>query len=174
MPTGEIDIRINTDGEQTFRALSARLKEASTGGKLNRDLRANLRKAGAPVVGELRAAVQAVVVQSSKNGLGRPHYSRRLRARVASAVRLSVAYKGVRFNVQGALVDEKYGNALAKYLDGEIPQYKAWRHPVFGRDVWTVQYGSPWFFETVRLHAEDFEQACAQAMNDAFRNIAGK
>lgn len=174
MPTGEIEIRINTEGEDTFRALGARFREYSTGTKLSNDLRSKLRKVGEPVIGDLRAAVMGVSVQSSREGLGRPHYSRQLRARVASAIRLSVAYKGVRFNVQGALVDHKYGNALAKYLDGELPTHRNWRHPVFGRDVWTVQYGSPWFFETIRVHAGDFEQACADVMTEALRNIAGR
>lgn len=171
MPTEDLEVRINTDGEKEFRALARRFKEASNGTELNKKLRDKLRDVGRPVQEELRVAVKNVQVQSKLGGMGKPHYSRMLRARVAGAIRMSVAYKGIRFNVLGSAVGP-YGAALAKYLDGELPGYSRWRHPVFGSDRWEVQYGSPWFFETIRHHAGDFERACSDAMSEMLREIS--
>lgn len=168
----DMEVRINTEGEQAFRALGRRLKEAAGGKKLDTKLRANIRETARPVVEELRSAVRSVQVQSSRGGMGKPHYSRQLRARVASAVRVSVAYKGVRFNVLGSAVGP-YGSQLARYLDSELPGYARWRHPVFGHhDRWVEQHGSPWFFETIRHHAADFERACERAIDEVLRDIA--
>lgn len=168
---GDIEIRLFTSGEAELRALSARLKKAA-GGELERKLRRNLRSAGQPVLMELRAAVKAVQVTSSRGGMAPPSYSRQLRTRIARALRVSVAFKGVRFNVQGsAMGDAKYGAALAKYMDGELPMYRNWRHPVFGKEPWVVQHGKPWFFVTIRRHTADFEEACVSAINEIVMEI---
>lgn len=172
MADGEIEIRLRTDGEAEFRALAQRLRRAASG-ELERKLRRNLREAGRPVVAHLRTAVMAVNVTSSRGGTADPSYSRQLRQRVASAIRLSVAFQGIRFAVQGSAVgDGKYGLTLPKYLDGELPMYKNWRHPVFGQEgVWEVQHGKPWFFVTIREHAADFEEACVAAINEIVMEI---
>lgn len=171
MASGDMEIRLFTDGEKEFRSLSRALLRASAG-ELEKKLRSNLRQAAQPVLAELRTAVMAVEVSSSRGGMGRPSYSRQLRRRIASAMRISVAFAGIRFAVQASAVgDGKYSGALAKYLDGELPMYKNWRHPVFGRDAWTVQHGSPYFFVTIRAHASDFEEACASAVNDVLNDI---
>jgi hypothetical protein len=170
MVTADAEVRIQIQGEGDMRALAQRLRSASVNGDLQKALNRNLRDKGQPVIAELRSAVQGVQVTSTKGGLGKPQYNRMLRARVASAIRMSIAYKGIRFNVEGARVGA-YGAALAKYLDSELPGYKDWRHPVFGRNIWTVQHGSPWFFQTIRLHADSFENACISAINDFLAKI---
>lgn len=172
MPSEDIEIRINTEGEQEFRKVARKLKEAATGKALDTKLRRNIRDTGRPIVFELRAAVMAVQVQSKLMGGGHPHYSRQLRARVASAIRMSVAYKGSRFTVQSTTLGD-YGPALVKYLDSELPGYQRWRHPVFGNTShWEVQRGQPWFFETIRQHTRDFEDACQRAISEVLRDIA--
>lgn len=172
MAEGEIEVRLRTDGEAEFRALAQRLRQAAAG-ELERKLRRNLRAAGRPVVSDLRAAVMRVNVTSSRGGMAHPSYSRNLRQRIASAIRVSVAFAGIRFAVQGSAVgDGKYGFTLPKYMDGELPMYKNWRHPVFGNEnVWEVQYGQPWFFVTIREHAADFEEACVAAINEIVMEI---
>lgn len=165
MVSADAEVRIQVQGEKEMRALAQRLRSASTNGNLQNALNRRLRDKGQPVIAELRAAVMGVQVTSSKGGLGKPQYKRNLRGRVAAAVRMSIAAKGIRFNVESGRVGA-YGAALTKYLDSELPGYKDWRHPVFGRDIWTVQHGSPWFFQTIRLHADSFENACISAIND--------
>lgn len=171
MAKGDMEIRLFTDGEAEFRDLSRALRKAAAG-DLEKKMRANLRKAAQPVLAELRVAVMGVQVSSSKGGQAPPSYSRQLRRRVAAAMRISVAFSGVRFAVQASVIGEgKYSGALAKYLDGELPMYRNWRHPVFGRDVWVTQHGSPYFFVTIRAHAADFEEACVEAVNEIVDEI---
>lgn len=170
MVTADLEVRITLQGEKEMRALGQRLRRASTGGDLQKALNRNLRDKGQPVIAELRSAVMGVQVTSTKGGAGKPHYERGLRARVAKAVRMSIAAKGIRFNVESGRVGA-YGAALTKYLDSELPGYKDWRHPVFGRNIWTVQHGSPWFFRTIRLHADSFENACISAVNEFLAKI---
>lgn len=170
MVTGDAEIRIQIQGEQEMRALAQRLRSASTNQDLQKALNRNLRDKGQPVIAELRSAVMGVQVTSTKGGMGKPKYQRGLRARVAKAVRMSIAAKGIRFNVESGRVGA-YGAALTKYLDSELPGYKDWRHPVFGRDIWTVQHGQPWFFQTIRVHADSFENACISAVNDFLAKI---
>lgn len=172
MPTEQIEIRVNTDAETNFRRVAAALR----GTNLEAKLRRNLRNAAQPVIADLRAEVMSVDVQSSRGGAARPSYSRGLRASIARQVRVSVAFRGVRFTVQSEGLGAQwgpYGPALVKYLDGELPGYRNWRHPVFGQeDVWEVQYGRPWFFETIRRHAANFELACAEAMVEVIQEAA--
>lgn len=171
MAQGDMEIRLQTQGDNNLRAVARLLREAAQGG-LQRALNRNIRDRGNPVVGELRAAVRGVVVTSSKSGAGKPHYERALRARVASAVRMSIAFKGIRFGVESSRIGAgKYGPALVKYLDSELPGYANWRHPVFGTGTWTSQRGKPWFFETIRRHTEDFQRACEAAMDDTIKKI---
>lgn len=166
MAEGDLDIRLRTNGEGEFRALAQRLRRAGSG-ELEKKLRSKMREAGRPVLVELKARVLAVQVTSSQNGQAPPSYSRQLRRRISSALRVSVAYKGIRFAVQSQLLgDGKYSDNLPRYLDGELPGYKNWRHPVFGKEPWVVQYGKPWFFVTIREHAADFESACVEAINE--------
>lgn len=170
MPSENIEIRIATDGEKDFRRISNEFGEAANG-KLQRELRKNLYATAMPILNDLKAAVMAVEVTSSKGGMAPPSYSRQLRRRVAAALRVTIAYGGVRFGAADSQIGP-YGAALAKYLDAEIPRYQNWRHPVFGKDIWVVQHGSPWFFETIRRHTDDFEAACFKAISETLRDLA--
>lgn len=171
MAEGDLEIRIQANGEGGLRAVARALREAAAGG-LQRALNRNIRDRGAPIIGELRSAVLAVEVESSRGGVARPDYSRALRARVASAVRMSIAFRGIRFGVESSRIgDGRYSTTLVKYLDSELPGYQNWRHPVFGRDVWAVQRGKPWFFETIRRHSLDFQRACEDAMDETIQKI---
>lgn len=167
MASGELEIRLNTDGERPFRRLAKDFGEAARGG-LQQRLRNNIRQTAQPVLNEIRAACMAVEVQSTRGGTARPSYSRGLRRRVAAATRVTVAYQGVRFGVSGGAVGP-YGAALAAYLDSELAP--RWRHPVFGGPAWTVQHGSPFFFVTIRRHADDFEDACWRAIDEVLRGL---
>lgn len=167
MASGNLEIRLATDGEQQFRRLARQFGEAANGG-LQRKLRDELRETAGPVLNDIRAACLAVEVSSERGGNARPSYSRALRRRVAAATRVTVAYQGVRFGVFGGAVGP-YGAALAAYLDAELAPN--WRHPVFGHSAWTTQHGSPFFFSTIRRHSNDFERACWKAISEVLRGL---
>jgi hypothetical protein len=167
MPSEDLEIRLNTKGEQSFRRLSRDFGEAARGG-LQTKLRENIRRTADPVLNDIRARCLAVEVSSSRGGNARPNYSRGLRRRVAAAVRVTVAYRGVRFGVQGSSVGP-YGAALAAYLNFETAPN--WRHPVFGHRVWEAQRGQPFFFVTINHHADDFEDACWRAIDEVLRRL---
>jgi hypothetical protein len=165
--SGELEIRLNTNGEKPFRRLARDFGQAARG-QLQRHLRDNIRQTAQPVLNDIRAACLAVEVQSTRGGHARPSYSRGLRRRVAAATRVTVAYAGVRFGVAGGAVGP-YGTALAAYLDSELAPN--WRHPVFGGPAWTQQHGSPFFFVTIRRHASEFEAACWRAIDEVLRGL---
>jgi len=172
MATGFIDLRIA--GGIELRALIRDLK-AQARGDLVRKLRRNIRQAAGPVIGDLRSAVMQVDViadpASRTPGRGyrhRPH----LRERVAQAITISITAKGVRIRVSAQKIGP-YGTVLSKYLDAEIAQYRRWRHPVFGHDVWVVQHGQPWFFTTISNHEDDFRRAVLDAIDDIRRELSG-
>lgn len=173
MVKADIAIRIATEGEDNFRKVGAILRSYGDGKEINQQLRTHLRDMGAPIIAELRAAVMGVVVTSKLGGAGRPHRETGLRARVASAVRMSVAYSGINFTVLGSAVGA-YGSTLAKYLDSTLPGYKVWRHPVFGSDRWESQAGQPWFFDTIDAHEEDFAKACMDAIDEVLTQIESR
>lgn len=164
----DIDIRISVRGEQELKNMARRLREAGMG-QLQKELNKELREAGRPVIEEIRAAARAVHVTGDRGGAGTPKGSTRLRARVASAVRMSIAAKGIRFTVQGSAVGA-YGSTLAAYLDFETAPN--WRHPVFGGPAWSGQTGQPYFFVTIRANETRFMEACERAMETVFSKIA--
>lgn len=168
------ELKFTVGGASELEELSRRLKDQRRG-DLQKKLRSNITKAARPVQGQLRAAARSVQVRSSKGGQVRPDTSTGLRARVARAVRISVTRKGVRFVVSASQVDPQYGASLPRYLDGELPRYRRWRHPVFGdAETWAMQFGSPWFFRTIRRHTRRVEQAIGEAMDETAREIAGR
>lgn len=160
MPGAPVFIAI--DGTQRLKKLSRELKAAGRG-DLRREMRKEIREAGKPVVEDVRRAVMAVDVTSSRGGTAPPDTSTGLRARVARATGLSITANGIRIRVSGRRMG---GDArLAKYLDASLGSYARWRHPVFGnRDVWVEQRGEPYFFNTIRNHTRDFRKAIDDAM----------
>lgn len=172
-----IDIRVA--GGIELRKLLRDLKQQARG-DLARKLRRNIRRAADPVVTDLRGAVMRVDVTADPPGRrpGRAYRNRpHLRAKVAAAIGVTITQKGVRIRVNANKVGP-YGSALSKYLDAEIAQYRRWRHPVFGRvtrggdEVWAVQHGQPWFFNTIEGHVDDFRRAVLDAIDEVRDELA--
>ena len=170
MPGENIEIRLATDGENDFRRLARDFGQAARG-ELQRRLRQHIYQTSIPILNELRAAVMGVHVTSSKGGMGSPPHTTNLRRRVAAALRITVAYAGVRIGAAESQIGPS-GAALAKYLDAELPEFRRWRHPVFGGPAWETQFGKPWFFETIRNHQDEFEEACYRAVGDVLRDLS--
>lgn len=172
-------VSISAAGYQDFRALAKKLRQAG-----KKDLRKKLRKkisdAGQPVLGEVRAAVRAIPITSHGGGTGqrtahnvaratteraKKAAARRgagLRATIASATKLQITAKGVRFVVSSNRfpADQR---TLPRRLDSE----KGWRHPVFGdREKWVHQRGKPYFAATIKKRAPAFRRAIIAAMEE--------
>ncbi len=166
----KLPIFVSVHGANRLKTLSRDLKAAGAG-DLRRELRKEIRQAGKPVVADVRRAVMAVNVSSSRGGTARPDRSTGLRARVARATGLSVTARGIRIRVSGRRLGKDA--KLAKYLDASLGRYTRWRHPVFGnRKVWAEQKGQPFFFVTIRKHTKDFRKACFDAMDKTADKIA--
>lgn len=187
-------ISISTKGAEEFRALAKRLREAGRK-DLRKELRTKINEAGRPVLDEVRAAVRALPVSGGRGGGTKQRLSfleerskgskrkavtsvraernrrRRagLRASIASATKLQITAKGVRFvvNSNRLPVDQR---TLPRHLDSP----KGWRHPVFGdRDKWVHQHGKPYFGATIKKNAPKFRQAIFAAMDEIQKDIEG-
>lgn len=164
-------VQLSVRGHEQFRDLSKRLKTAGEGKKLQRRMRSGIRAAARPAEQDLRAAVTRAQVTSTRGGTAAPDRSTELRARIARAIRTSLTQRGIRVVVDANKVGP-YGKSLPRYLDGTLPRYRAWRHPVFGSDVWVEQSsGSAWFFSTMESRAPTFLRAVLDAMDETERDL---
>jgi hypothetical protein len=152
---------------QQLEKLSARIAQAGRG-ELQRKMRRNIRQAADPAVRDLRRAVMGVEVASTRGGTAPPDNSTRLRGRIADAIGVQTTTNTVAVRVNGRLVDPTYGSSLVRGMAGQ----GRWRHPVFGRDVWTQQQGQPWFYQTMQHHEVAFRRAVEQAMAETARELA--
>lgn len=176
-PGGDFDAFISTRvvGGIELRRLTRQLKDLQRR-DLSRRLRAKIRQATNPVIRDLRTAVMNVEVTALPPGRAggarrwaRPEHE--LRRRVAAAITTSITANGVRIKVSANRIGP-YGSSLAKYLDAEITQYRRWRHPVYGHDVWVLQRGQPWFFATISDRANDLERAVLEAVDEIKRELS--
>ncbi len=141
-------------------------------GGLQKKMRKNIRVAARPVIADLRSAVMAVDVSSSKGGVARPDNSTGLRTRISKALTVATTKRGIRIRVPAGKIGS-HGYSLPRYLDADLNKYKRWRHPVFGRieHEWVEQRGQPWFFTTIRRHYPTFRRAVLDAMAEAEREL---
>lgn len=171
---------VSAQGYAQYRELAKKLRAAGRR-DLRKQLRTRITDAGKPVVEDVRNAVLAVKTTSTRGGgtkqrrefnVGRAtterakkSASRRrsgLRRSIASATKLQITARGVRFvvNSNALPVDQRH---LPRHLDSA----KGWRHPVFGdRHNWVHQQGQPWFGATIKRKAPAFRQAILKAMDD--------
>jgi len=171
---------VSAQGYAQYRELAKKLRAAGRG-DLRKKLRARMTEAGKPIVDDVRAAVQAIPITSTRGGgsaqrrkfnvvratterAKRSAFKRHsgLRRSIASATKLQITAKGVRFVVNSNALPEKQ-QSLPRHLDSA----KGWRHPVFGdRHNWVHQQGRPYFASTIKRKAPAFRQAIIKAMDD--------
>ena len=167
-------VEFRTRGAEELRALSTRLRDLSNG-DLKKELTKGIRAAGKPAVRDVKRAAKAVEVTSSRGGTKR---TTGLRKSVARSTGMSVRQTGgIRIEVSKKKMSRthgKYGAALSKYLDSTPRGYARWRHPVFGQeDVWSVQFGKPYFYNTLNHHEARFRGGVVEAMESIKRQIGG-
>jgi hypothetical protein len=109
--------------------------------EIKKRFRRELRKAAAPLVPAVRAAIADIPTTGDRHT--------GLRKRLQKATRLKVKTTGREAGVS-ILVDPKKMPDHEKSLPQAMEGLKRWRHPVFGHDVWVTQEPSPYFFRTVR------------------------
>ena len=177
-------ISISATGYKQYRELAKKLRQAG-----RKDLRKKLRKriadAGKPVLDEVKAAVRNLPVTSHGGGgkqrtafnvarasteRAKAAAARRgagLRATIASATRLQITAKGVRFAVNSNRFPAEQ-RTLPRHLDSQ----KGWRHPVFGdRETWVHQRGRPYFAATIKKRAPAFRRAVLDAMDEIAKEL---
>lgn len=170
-----------------YRHLSGKLRNKKEHRKM---LRTKVSAAGKPVLDEVRTAVLELRITGSGRGGGtarRREYNvaraktervakaalkRRagLRRTVASATKLQITAKGVRF-----IVDEDKMPPEQRGLPRALDLEKGWNHPVYGRSdrPKVHQAGGPWFKSTIQKHEQSFRQAIVQAMEEIKRDVEG-
>lgn len=157
---------VKVAGQEQYKALARRLKEAGRG-DLQRKLTRAIRKEGDPALRAAQSAFRGVSVTSEGPGGS----SSGLRARVADATRISILGNGIRIRVEGQRVapDPKHGRTLAWGINGQ-----PWRHPVYGnRKVWTEESGQRVFYETLTQFESRWRAGIERAMDETARQIEG-
>lgn len=167
----QIGLTGSAQGALQLKALSGRLRKAGRG-DLRKKLRDQIKKAGRPVVAEVRTAISTLQVTSGGaiSGRVRGRAQQRqpgLRRAIAAATKLEITVNGVRVVVRKNALPEDQ-QSLPRNLD----KATGWRHPVFGNtDRWVSQRGGPWFAVTIHRSAPTFRRAIVQAMDDITRDI---
>ncbi|MBN9791297.1 hypothetical protein DMP17_22200 [Pseudonocardia sp. TMWB2A] len=161
-------IRVRMAGTSAWKDLHRRLKAASNGRELRRELKREIELESRFAIADVRASVLAVEVDSSAGGGG----STGLRARIAAAVSAKALASGVRIFVSGVKVDRRYGRTLARLMNNTGG--RAWIHPLFGNQEhqhW--QRGRDYFATSIRPHAAEFRRGCERAMAKVAAMIRG-
>lgn len=166
-------VTVSVSGAGELHRLARRLRHAD----LRRHIRDELADTGRPVVPALRAAVMDVDVRSARGGNARPDQSTGLRRRVAANTDMSTTRSGISFRAHSRRVDPRYPQLVA-YLNAGPGRFRRWPHPVFATGdrsgwEWTVQFGEPWFFATVRRRRTRFRQAVRRGVYQANQEITG-
>lgn len=162
----DLEVWFNIDAADRYKRLARALKEAGRG-DLQRKLTRAIRRQGAPALKATQAAWHTIDVQSQgdsrSGGSG-------LRARVASATRLSILGSGIRIRVEARRVDGRYGRQLTYGLNG----LGRWRYPLFGdREHWHQNWGREVFHKTLQGFAKEWRNSVEQAMETTAREISG-
>lgn len=161
-----IAVEVSSDDlVQTVRAL----RGLEDGKELRKAMRRNIAQAAKPMVPALRAKVRGLPSRGESARRGRPG----LRASTAKATRLQVQMSG-RFAGVTVRVDPKKMPAgmrnLPAYMEGEAP-FARWRKPTFGRDPWSTQSPTPYFYGIARRYEQPVREAVAESIETIQRQI---
>lgn len=167
-----VSIYTKIQGQEKYRALSRRLREAGRG-DLQRKLTRSIKREGDTALRQVKSRWPTIDVRSAKGGTAPPDRSTGLRARAAAATRIQVLQTGIKISVQGSKVDPRYGRSLTKGLNG----LGRWRYPVFGRRAnpqdWQQNYGTEIFYSTLTRHDPAWRRGIERAMDETARQIEG-
>jgi len=151
--SGPVSVRVDT---AQFRALFGKTSQVDK--KLKTALRKNIREVTKAIVKDVQAEVlKPPTYKSAANTK-----STGLRKNIAANVKVKIntgAKPGVTIVSSGL---------MARGYDGT----RRWRHPVFGNfDVWTSQFGRPYFRNVIEPRKDEVRKAVADAMEEALRSL---
>jgi hypothetical protein len=150
---------------RSFNDVARALESEADGAHLRRDLAENLRTAAAPAVGQVRSNLMG------RAGGGLPHAGEPLRSAIAAGVKADAHIGGHSAGV--SIVALKRG--LPRNFPNAPKRFnaRAFRHRVYGRDVWVRQVGAPGWFDDTLQHGQDrYRVAVRRALEDVAERIA--
>lgn len=181
-----LPIFVAVEGAERFRRVSKRLREAGAG-RLQKDMRKALRKAGGPAVRDIKASIESMPVQNVAGGgraervahaasrvktnRGRQLAANRggLRKTISSAVGITITAVGIRISVNGQRLPPNQ-----RTLPMALGARNGWRHPVYGhQDRWVRQKGHPWFHPPAQRHVPDFRREINKVLEHYEKQLAG-
>lgn len=115
----------------------------------------------------VRSSFLGVEVSSPRAG----GYHSGLRVRVAAATQARLIAAGVRFEVEAARVDPKYGNTLSWGVNGQV-----WVAPTFGHTAGNAEHaqrGQQVFEPTLRRFEAQWRSRIEREIEDIKRDIGG-
>lgn len=178
-------MQVETIGTEQFRALGLKFRKAANGVEVRKALTKTIRAELDPAVKDVKSAVLALDVKTSRGGGSRQraaHYhaarARKttrahfgLRAAVARGVKSRVKYSGYTVGARiyedtSALPEDQ--RKLPRYLN----RPSGWRHPVFGnRDQWVHQVGGEWFEPPIRKRVVRIRAGVVQAVSKTLKEL---
>jgi hypothetical protein len=156
-----IDVKVTSAGTD-LRTVARRLRDMSDA-KVGELFRRHLADAAAPYPKRVREKVLAIPVKEGGKHTG-------LRARIALCATVSSGTEArggwVSVWMDPGKMAPDY-KTLPLYMEGGIPKYIRWRHPVYGdRNNWVQQASHPYFYEPVRPLGREAQAAIEAALAD--------
>lgn len=161
---------ISADVRQ-LRDLTRRMRQEADGKQLRKDLMAQMRKAGEPLAGAVRANVRGLPSRTPGRRRGGS-----LRAKIAQRVKVKATAGGKWAGVV-VFVAQRIGLPRGFYNAPRVLNRGQWRHPAWGRsNSWVDQQISPagWFDTPAKAHYKDGREAAKRALDDMARRLAGR
>lgn len=165
-------LQLAIENGDRLRALAREFRNHSDGKQLRKQLRKELKGTGTRILKAEKQAVRALPSKGQNARAGRPS----TRRQVARATQLRIRMAGPRTGVMvwvnpGRMPAGK--ETVPGFMEGVRP-YQRWRHPVFGREVWTSQRAMPWFYRTAGRYGGDAQRAAGRAIDRFAREIENR
>jgi hypothetical protein len=157
---------------QDLKAVRKALREHEDGKRLGKELTAELKAIGRPLVPKVKQAWLSAPSDTPKTRArqGQPDLRQLLAKATWLQMRMTGKEAGVRVRTDGRRMPSG-SRALPGYAEGI--RRRPWRHPVHGnREEWVTQRPFPRFYEAVQPDREQAAQACQEAVAKMFNQIA--
>lgn len=163
MPRGAIvgDAQVVRIESADFHRLYMASKEFAP--DLAKELRKAIRRAGGPIVRDIRSAIDEIPSSG--------RYRTGVRAALKAGTRVSISTS--RTGAGAKFVTNPSRLPAAKRSLAKAMNKAAFRHPVLGnREAWVEQAGHPYFGSTIYDHANEVRTSIAAAIQDAADRLA--
>jgi hypothetical protein len=155
-----------------LKAISRKLRHHADGKRLRKELVAELKDAGRPLVPKVQAAWRTAPKFEGRRTRGRrdqPDLRELLAKATWVQARLTGKEAGVRIRSDGRRMPNQM-KSLPGYAEGV--RRRPWRHPVHGdRDTWVTQQPFPRFYEAVQPDEAAARRNVNQAIDKVFDEI---